>query len=154
MDISWIALLRALHVAGGAIWFGTVIFGHFFLAPTMQTAGPSGAGFAAAMAKRGGIGRFMGPIAGTTILTGLIVYWQLGYLRAPFASPSATLLTTGGILALIAMGFGTFAVGPLQKRMAERPDPAIAAKAAARGKLFGALIVGAFALMVLRSAVY
>lgn len=154
MEFSLVALLRAIHVAGGAIWFGTVIFSHFFLAPTMREAGPAAKGFMDAMGKRGGVGRFMGPIALTTVLTGLVVYWELGYLRAPFATVNATLLTLGGVLALAAMAFGTFAVAPLQKRMATQPDPSLAAKAATRGKAFGGLIVLAFALMVLRGVVF
>lgn len=132
MDIVWLALLRLVHVTAASIWFGTVVFGAFFLGPSVQAAGEHGRGFMAAVEERGGVGRFMGPIALAALASGIALYALAGYVRAPFATPATTLLTLGGLLAIAAWIVGVIA-------NARRWIPG--------RKLVGVGVVGAFLLM-------
>lgn len=156
MGLSWLLLLRAVHVVSAPIWFGSVVFATFFLAPTVQAAGEAGRGFMQAANARGGIGRFMAPIAGLTILSGAILYWRAGYLASPLASTSSILLTLGAALALGGWLFGLVANVPLQRRMqgaspGERGQ--LQATIMRRGRMVGTIVLAAFALMVGRNVV-
>jgi hypothetical protein len=156
MDLSWLLLVRLVHIVCASIWFGSTVFATFFLAPTIRDAGESGRGFMQAVNARGGVARFVGPIAGLTILSGLLLYWRAGYLGAPFASTSSTLLTLGAALALAGWLYGILANVPLQRKMrAAPPEEARAMQATMmrRGRIVGIVVIAAFVLMVGRNVV-
>lgn len=162
MEISWIGLLRAVHLSAGAVWFGVVLFSTTFLGPVIRDSGESARGFMAAVERRGGFGKFMGPVGILAILSGLLLYWRMGYLDAPFRTTSSTLLTLGGLLALGAWSYGTVVMLPLQRRvatLAKKGDVPIAdlqamqARFQSRSAIMGYMILAAFALMVLRGVV-
>lgn len=118
MDVSWIMLLRTLHVAAAAVWFGAVIFGMFFLQPTLKAAGEGAKGFMGAVQKRGGFGRFMGPAAIVTLASGAFLYWATDVYLAPFGSIASSLLTIGAAIAILGWGFGMVVGTPIQKKLA------------------------------------
>ncbi len=67
--------VRVLHVALAALWFGIVAFLVFYLIPTVQQVGPAGGQVMSGLARRG-FDRFMAIVAGTTVLSGLWLYWR------------------------------------------------------------------------------
>lgn len=102
---EFMILLRVLHITLGVFWAGTLFFMVLFLGPSVRSVGPDGAKVMQALARR----RFldvMPVVAGLTILTGLILYWQLsggmamGWVRSPFGL-SLTIGGGGSILAFI-----------------------------------------------------
>ena len=118
MDPLLLAMLRTLHVAAGALWFGAVVFASRVLGPTMKAAGDGARPFMAAMQGLGQPARFMGPVAATAVLSGLLLYGLGGYHEDPFGSAAAGLLTLGAALALGVWLYGLAVGMPLQRRMA------------------------------------
>lgn len=156
MDVSWLLLLRAVHVICASVWFGSTVFATFFLAPTLRSSGDAGRGFMQAAQTRGGIARFVGPIAGLAILSGIVLYWRSGYFDGPFATTASTLLTLGGLLAIGGWLFGILSSLPAQRRMkTATPEEArvLTATVQQRGRYVGIVVMVAFVLMVGRGVV-
>lgn len=124
-------LLRLVHITLGVFWAGTIFFLVLFLGPSVRQVGPDGAKVMQAIAQR----RFldvMPIVAGLTILTGLILYWQLsGGLAAGWVtSPFGISLTVGGVASILAFGVGVFVMraatlraGRLAAGLAAMPEP-------------------------------
>lgn len=168
MEFSWVFLVRALHVTAAALWFGGSALGVLLIGPAAQAAGESGKGFMAAIQKKGGFARIMGPAAITAILTGLLLFYKYGYHRDPFGTIPSGLLTAGAIIGAGGWIYGTAFGLPLQKKMtrimatagAGGPTPEQAATMgrlqmtlARRGRLVAATTFLAFVLMAGRNVV-
>jgi hypothetical protein len=156
MDVSWYLLVRAIHLISASIWFGSIVFSTLVLVPTVRSAGEPGRGFMGALQARGGIARFIGPVAGITLLSGAVVYWRAGYLQAPFETTSSTLLTLGALLATVAWFYGMVANVALQRKTRfASPEEARALQAShvRRGRIGSSVIIAAFLMMVGRGIV-
>lgn len=118
---------RVVHILSAALWLGAVVFISMFMMPALQQAGPEGGKIMSGMERRG-LMTFMASIGGTTILTGLYLYWHLtgGFDPAQSGTIEARVFGAGGVLGLAAMIIGGSVVGRSAKKAAE-----IAAKMAA-----------------------
>jgi len=142
MAFDWVELVRLIHVLAAALWFGGGLLGILIVGPSVAAAGEAGKAFMAAVMKRGGFAKVMGPASQLTVLAGLVLYWQRGYHHAPFATTSVSLVTIGGILGVVVLVLGLAWGLPLQKRMAAvgkqvgpgGPTPEQAKEMAAMGK--------------------
>ena len=67
--------LRALHVLAGALWVGSAILTAFFVMPSIIATGPAGGQVMRVMAQVRKLPAYMNSVMGTTILTGLALYW-------------------------------------------------------------------------------
>ena len=118
MDYVFLAA-RALHVALGVFWAGTLVFNATFLFPSMRDAGPDGAKVAAGLMRR----RFldvMPAAAGLTVLSGLYLYWRAsgGFATAYMRSPVGMAYGIGAVAALTALGLGVGIMRPAMLRAA------------------------------------
>ena len=95
MEMQLLSILRAAHILAAALWLGAGALLTLYIMPSIRSAGAAG-GAVIAESMRRGLGIFMASTAGTTILTGLLLYWI--WFGARGASGS---FGTGGIMLLI-----------------------------------------------------
>lgn len=137
MAVTVNEVVRLVHVLSAVLWFGGMVFGIAVVGPSVKAAGDAGKAFMGAVMRRGGFGRYMGPLGILTLLSGLALYWGRSYLDAPFANGPTIAVTLGAILALVGVG-ASYAINlPLQRRMKElsggAPTPAQAHEMATLG---------------------
>jgi len=128
---------RALHVLLGAIWLGTAVLMAFFLTPAVEEAGPEGGKVMMGIARRGML-TFIASVAGTTVLTGLWLYWHFtdGLDASIRESMGGRVFGLGGLLGLAAAVVGGSVVSRNVKKLMELGAQAAAATdAGARSQL-------------------
>ena len=106
-DLTYILILRVLHIGFGIFWAGSAIFFALYLMPSLKATGPEGVKFMQALGKSGY------PIAAMisaviTIVAGFLLIWKLsaGFEPIWFKSWYARVLTSGATIALIAFIIG------------------------------------------------
>jgi len=153
-------LFRALHVALGAFWAGTLFFFVLFLEPSIRATGPSGGQVMQALVQRRFLQKLLG-IGALTLLSGVVAFWRVsaGFSAAIFAMPYTHVLLTGAVTGVIALGIGFFVSRPTLKRLSAKaanvaasgapPSDADAAEMAAlQGRLRTAARVAAGLLLL------
>jgi hypothetical protein len=161
-------LVRVTHVFLAAIWIGAAVYTSYFLMPAIAESGPAGGQVMAAVMRRG-VTRFLGIVAGTTIVTGIYLYWRFTGGFDPGVSGSRTGMVFGiggvaGILAgivgggVIGRGAGQLqAIGGRLASLGEGPERAallrqagaVQRRMAVGGKVLILLQVIALALMAI-----
>ena len=96
------ALALLVHVAGAVLWAGGAVFFVFMVYPAVRDAGPAGGAVMQAVLRRGGFGRFFGPISTLTVAAGLYMYVDGDFHRAAFDGAANSALTLGMLLGLVA----------------------------------------------------
>src|SRR5262245_8461707 len=91
-------LIRATHVLLAALWVGTAVFTTFYLMPALQESGPAAGPVMGALMRRK-IHAFIASIGGTTVLTGLYLYYRFtgGFDPALSGSMGARVFGAGGV---------------------------------------------------------
>jgi len=120
-DQTYLLILRLLHIGCGISWAGTVIFVAFFLDPAVKSAGPDGVKFMQQLAKTNRFPIVMMLLAIITVLAGALLIWKVsGGLQAVWLSTkNGQVLTTGGVLAIIAFLIGFTISRPVSFKIAE-----------------------------------
>lgn len=120
MEVHLLSILRAAHIAGAALWVGSGALLTLYIMPSIRNVG-AGGGMGVAEAMRRGMGIFMASVAGTTILTGLWLYWIWLTARGSGASfgPSAVMLVTGAIAGIAAAIMGGAILGRTSRELAK-----------------------------------
>src|SRR5678816_1429439 len=95
MEFQMLSILRAAHIVAAALWVGAGALLTLIIMPSIRSAGAAG-GAVIAESMRRGMGIFMPSVAGTTILTGLLLYWIWFGARGAGAN-----FGVGGIMLLI-----------------------------------------------------
>lgn len=110
--------IRVLHVLLGALWVGAVASVAVFLDPTAREMGPEG-GRMMRILQRRGFQRTVLIAATLTVLTGLWLLWRLsgGFASSFMGSRSGIVLSTGGLLGIVALAVGGHVVTPTGKRL-------------------------------------
>ena len=67
--------LRVLHVLIAAVWVGATVFMTFLVMPAIEASGPAGGQVMMGL-NRKGITAFFAALGGTTVLTGLYLFWR------------------------------------------------------------------------------
>ena len=169
MSAATFALLLVLtaHVLMAALWLGATGFVTFFLLPAFQDTGPAAGPVMGALLQRK-LHVVMASLGGTTVVTGLYLYWRFtgGFDPALSGTRSAMVFGTGGIAGILAVILGAALVSRNAKRMAglgarlvsmpDGPERARAAadmaaarqRAATAGRIVLVLQMIALALMV------
>ena len=113
--------LRVLHVLAGALWVGSAVLTAFFVLPSVMATGPAGGQVMRVMAQVRKLPVYMSSVMGTTVLTGLALYWvdSGGFQWSWIASRTGVAFTIGATLALITMIFAQVVAVPTVKRMGE-----------------------------------
>jgi len=131
-------LLRAAHVLLAVLWVGATAFTTFLLMPALQDAGPAAGPVMAALMRRK-LSAFMASLGGTTVLTGLYLYYHFtnGFDPTVSGSMAARVFGMGGLAGIIALILGgaiitrnTKKMDALGSRLATVPEPQRAAIAA------------------------
>ena len=156
---------RLIHVLGGILWVGAMVFVAAFLVPAIRDTGPDGAKVMAALGRRKFM-QVMPVLAILTLLSGIYLYWRVsdGFETGYMKSWPGHVYAVGGLLALLAFVLGITVTRPaMMKAMAlaqsipSAPDserPGMMARADAlrtRGARMGVvimwLLISAAALM-------
>ncbi len=113
---AW-ALVRMIHILGAVLWLGAGTFMLTMILPAVKDAGMAGKGFMMTVVRRGGFGKYYGPVAIITVLAGLSLYFHGEYQKAPFGTTSSTMLTIGMGLAIIALADGLAIILPTEMKL-------------------------------------
>jgi uncharacterized membrane protein len=116
-EFSSYYLVVLLHVTFATLWVGANVFQALVIGPAMKAAGPAGGGFLVALARRGGIGKYMATVATLAVLFGAGAYFQGDYHEHAFELDGGYVwVTLGAILALLAYLHGWSVNFPTERR--------------------------------------
>ena len=117
-DQTYMLILRILHIGFGVFWAGSVFSFVLFITKAVKASGPEGGKFMQQLGKTGY------PIAVLiaaliSILAGVLLIAKLssGFQPAWFTTTYAQVLTTGGVLAIIAFIIGFTVNRPVAARI-------------------------------------
>src|SRR5262249_17912573 len=104
-------VLRAAHVLLAAMWFGSTVFVSELLVPALDAAGPSGGQIMGGLSRR--VTVYMAILAGTTVLTGIYLFWHFtgGFDPQVSATHAGRAFGVGGLAGLVAAIIGGSVVG-------------------------------------------
>ena len=130
MQTAIFLALRAAHVFLAAIWFGSTVFVSELLVPALDAAGPSGGQIMGGLGRR--ITVYMAILAGTTVLTGIYLFWHFtgGFDPAVSKTNAGMAFGIGGAAGLVAAIIGGSVVG----RSANKLGPLMGQLASAKDK--------------------
>jgi hypothetical protein len=129
--------IRAFHVLLASTWIGSTIFVSTLLMPAIETSGPSG-GQVMMRIDRRGIMAYMAVLGGTTVLTGLYLFWHFtgGFDPSVSTSHAGLAFGTGGVAGILAGIIGGSVVGRGAKTATDLRSQAVSTTdEAARGAL-------------------
>lgn len=133
-------LLRTLHILGGVVWTGTMVFLAFFLLPSARTIGPAAGPLIGHLMQVRKLPIYMLALGLITVLSGYWMYWHNAviYGSSWLASGQGKVFGIGAVLATISWLLGFFVSRPTAKRMgllaaqiaaaATPPSPALQAE--------------------------
>ncbi len=125
MDTVLFLTVRALHVVLSGLWLGAGILLSSYLVPLMQQEGVSASRLLSGLVRRGLV-TYMAVIGGTTVLTGIYLYWRFtdGFEPALTSSPAGLMFGLGGFLGLVAVIVGGAVIGRAARHGAQAMDRA------------------------------
>ena len=106
--------LRSLHILAAALWLGATSFVSLFLLPALGRRAPE----TIAQIARGKFHLFMSMVGGTTVLSGLFLYWYL-FGAGAGDSHAAWVFGIAGTFGLTAAFIGRGVLGKSAARIAE-----------------------------------
>lgn len=116
-SISFIVVLRILHVVAGAFWVGGAVTTAFFVLPTVKATGPSGGQFAGALMQRTHLPEWLTAAGVVSVLTGLWLYWDIYAGIAWTGFEPQVVIGIGGLLAIASLVIGFLGSRPTAARM-------------------------------------
>ena len=147
--------LRAAHVLLAAVWVGATVFTSILLMPVIEGSGPIGGQLMQNLEKKG-MTAFFAAIGGTTVLTGIYLYWRFtgGFDPTISASHAGMAFGIGGVAGILAVIIGGSVIGRSSRKvlalMEQLPKASEAQKIAlmkeadvlrGRMKTFGTLVL-------------
>jgi hypothetical protein len=147
--------LRAAHVLLAAVWIGATVFTSVLLMPVIESSGPIGGQIMQNLEKKG-LTAFFAAMGGTTVLTGIYLYWRFtgGFDPEVSRSHAGMAFGIGGVCGLLAVIIGGSVIGRSSRKMLgvmeQLPKASDAQKAAlmqeaamlrGRMKTFGTLVL-------------
>jgi len=122
--------LRVAHVFLAAIWLGSTVFMSELLVPALDAAGPAGGQVMGGLSRR--VTVYMAILGGTTVLTGIYLFWHFtgGFDPSVSATNAGRAFGFGGLCGLIAAIIGGSVVG----RSANKLGPLMGQLATAKDK--------------------
>jgi hypothetical protein len=128
--------LRAAHVLLAAIWIGATVFTSFMLMPVIESSGPAGGQLMQSL-ERKGLTAFFAALGGTTVLTGIYLFWRFtgGFDPEVSKSHAGLAFGIGGLLGLVAVIIGGSVMGRSSRRLLALMDQLPKASDAQKGAL-------------------
>ncbi|MBM9501520.1 hypothetical protein JWG44_14800 [Leptospira sp. 201903071] len=114
-------ILKFVHVAFGIFWAGAASVMAIFVLPAANALGPDGGKMMQQIAKTNSYPIVLNTVTFGTLLTGLLLYWNLsnGFQLEWIFSRYGILLGIGGMLGVTAYCFGLWINLPTVKRISE-----------------------------------
>lgn len=110
--------MRIIHIFAGVFWVGTSFFMISFVTPAVIATGAEGQKFMQQLAFRTRFSTAMMGVAVLTVLSGLVMYWQIFEFRLNALSTGyGLMLTLGAIAGLIGFFTGYFLQNRTIRRM-------------------------------------
>ena len=147
--------LRAAHVLLAAVWVGATVFTSILLMPVIEGSGPLGGQLMQSLEKKG-MTPFFAAMGGTTVLTGIYLYWHFtgGFDPEISRSHAGMAFGIGGFAGILAVIIGGSVIGRSSRKvlalMEQLPKASEAQKGAllkeaetlrGRMKTFGTLVL-------------
>jgi hypothetical protein len=147
--------LRAAHVLLAAVWVGATVFTSILLMPVIEGSGPIGGQLMQNLEKKG-MTAFFAAMGGTTVLTGIYLYWRFtgGFDPTVSSSHAGMAFGIGGAAGILAVIIGGSVIGRSSRKvlalMEQLPKASEAQKRAlmqeadvlrGRMKTFGVLVL-------------
>lgn len=108
MDIL-VAVLSLVHIFSGVFWVGTSFFAISFINPAVQALGDDGQKFMRHLAFKTRFSITMLSVALLTVLSGLIMYWNISGFRSGWiTSGYGVMLTLGAVFGFLGLASGYF----------------------------------------------
>jgi len=110
--------LRAAHVLLAAVWVGATVFMSFLLMPVIENSGPAGGQLMQGL-ERKGMTAFFAALGGTTVLTGIYLFWRFtgGFDPEVSRSHAGMAFGIGGIAGIFAVIIGGSVIGRSSRKL-------------------------------------
>jgi uncharacterized membrane protein len=117
--ITILLLLRFFHILSGVFWAGVTFMYSLYLLPTVKNLGPDGGKFMNQLSKTNHFPMMMSISSFTTVVSGITLIGMLsnGFQFVWFSGTYGFFLSIGGILGIIAFGFGFFINRPFGEKL-------------------------------------
>ena len=128
--------LRAAHVLLAAVWVGATVFTSILLMPVIEGSGPVGGQIMQNLEKKG-MTAFFAAMGGTTVLTGIYLYWRFtgGFSPEVSSSHAGMAFGIGGVCGILAVIIGGSVIGRSSRRMLAVMEQVPSASAAQKATL-------------------
>jgi hypothetical protein len=128
--------MRAAHVLLAAIWVGATVFTSFLLMPVIESSGPAGGQLMQGL-ERKGMTAFFAALGGTTLLTGIYLFWRFtgGFDPEVSKTHAGLAFGIGGVLGLVAVIIGGSVIGRSSRKLLALMDQLPKASDAQKGAL-------------------
>ena len=113
-SLTYLIILRLLHIACGVFWAGAAIYLAAFISPAVQALGADGGKFMQQLAKTNKLPLVMTLAATTNIIAGILLLWKLsnGFQYDWMTSRHGLVLNAGVVLGIIAYLEGLLVTRP------------------------------------------
>jgi hypothetical protein len=110
--------LRAAHVLLAAVWVGATVFTSILLMPVIEGSGPIGGQLMQNLEKKG-MTAFFAAMGGTTVLTGIYLYWRFtgGFDPTVSSSHAGMAFGIGGVAGILAVIIGGSVIGRSSRKV-------------------------------------
>jgi uncharacterized membrane protein len=121
-------LVRPLHVLLAAAWLGATAFIVFLLTPAVDESGPAGGQLMLAL-NRKGLTPFFASLAGSTVLTGIYLFWRFtgGFDPEVSRTHAGMAFGAGGVAGFLALIVGIVMISRPSKKLVEIMGEAVRA---------------------------
>jgi len=128
--------LRAAHVLLAAVWIGATVFTSILLMPVIEGSGPIGGQLMQSLEKKG-MTPFFAALGGTTVLTGIYLYWRFtaGFNPEISGTHAGMAFGIGGVCGILAVIIGGSVIGRSSRKVLALMDQLPKASEAQKGAL-------------------
>jgi uncharacterized membrane protein len=130
-DLTYLIILRLIHITCGIFWAGATIYLAVFVIPAVKASGAEGSKFMQQLSRTNRLPLVMMLAATLTVLAGILLIWKIsGGLQSEWmGSKHGIVLSTGAALTIIAYLIGLTVNRPVVAKIAAM-GKAIAAQGA------------------------
>jgi len=107
-DLTYLIILRLIHIVCGIFWAGATIYLAVFIIPAVKASGAEGSKFMQQLSRTNRLPLVMIFAATLTVLAGILLLWKLsnGFQSDFMGSKHGIVLSTGATFAIIAYLIG------------------------------------------------
>ena len=116
----YLLTLRLVHIFTGVFWAGAIFLVVGFIMPAAKSLGPDGGKFMRRLFSTNSYPAVVNGMAALNVLSGLLLYDKVSmhFRMAWVHSPYGMAMSIGGVLAIIALLYGTVKLRPVAMKLA------------------------------------